>query len=214
MQEHAIKPFDTVTFTSGRTVKCSVVSYENQQFKLEDVDGNSLHVFPRTVAGLRLRNEDDADVFPSHIVNKGPRKLRTQDPNALSTPAREDFDVKEHMVNVKIARSRSKSEIDTRRGYIDEVAEIIQYDCRIESKALPSDAKNLRLRVWVFAEGVTGRQPLKLILSENKTFDLPRLGEFEFETDSVTLQYDEKGGARYGFKLYGWLSVLEDATVM
>jgi len=209
-EKSTVTPYDTVTFTSGRKVKCSVVLFKDPQFKLEDRNGDSLYVLADTIFHISPRSEVEADIFPSHVVNKGPIKPRAQIPLPTPTPEK-DFDVKDYMVHVRISRSRSKSEIDLREGYLDEIAENIQYNCKIESKALPSDAENLRLRIWVFAEGVTSEKPYKLVISEDKKFDLPRLGEFEFETGSVTLKYDEKGGGRYGFKLYGWLALLEDA---
>lgn len=204
-----IPRYDSVAFTSGRTVACSVAAYENRQFKLEDLDGNHLHVLAGMVSGIRFDTEGNADVFPAHVVNKGP--IVTRNVQTVPTPTPKAITVTDRMVEVRVSRRKSSESIDARMGYLDEVSEVVQFDCTIESKSLPDEGVSLRLKIWVFAESVLGSNSFKLILSDSEDFTLSRLEEYEFSTGRAVLQYDEKGGGQYGYKLYGWVFVLEDS---
>lgn len=217
-QRKTVKPepvdnrYDSVVFTTGRTVKCSVVSYQDRQFKLEDQNGDSLHVFPASLAGIRFRNQTVADIFPAHSVNKGPLSTRvrqTAAPVAIPTPAL-NIPLREHMFDVRVSRRKSDAKINERMGYIDERSEVVQFDCTVESKGLPTDMEGFKAHIWVVAQGAANEDNYKLIISDRKTFGLERIDDFSFETSSVTLKYDEKGRGRYGYSLYGWVFLLED----
>lgn len=207
LQKEPQKRVDSVTFASGRKVTCLVRSYRNHLFTLEDGDGNQIKVYPRALTGITFRSETQADVFPDHVLNPvatGPTSLPTPTPKA-----NRPFEIKEHMVVTRITRKRSSESIDEIQGYVDEVADSVQYTCRVEARALPDDVQGLRMRIWVLAESTVNEDVLKLVIASEKRFDLPRIGEVEFDSDEVVLKYDDRG-AKYGHKLYGWVFLLED----
>ena len=199
---------DSVLLTSGRKIICNVISYRDQRFSLEDGNGNQIKIAPQVVAGITFGEETQAEIFPDHVINRVAARPRTL---PVPTPsAKKEFALKEHMVFTRIIRKKSSESIDQYIGYIDEVAEEIQYTCRVESRALPDDAKDVRMRIWVLAEDTNNENSLKLIIADSKRFDLPRIGEVEFDTKEVHLKFDDKG-AKYGHKLYGWVFTLEDS---
>jgi hypothetical protein len=200
---------DTILFKSGRSIVCKVVSYSNRQFTLEDRLGKQIQVSQEALTGIDFRKEGKSEVFPE-LASRAPRPAPRALPTMPTSHANKPFELKEHMVTTRVIRKRSSESIDEIRGYVDEVAENVQFTCRIEARALPGDVKGLKMKLWVFGVSTTNEKSLKLIISSQMIFDLDRLGKLEFDTNEVVLKYDDRG-AKYGDKLYGWVFVLEDS---
>ncbi len=204
-------PYDTVVFTSGRVISCSVASFEAGRFALEDAEGNSLYVTASAIQSVLLRTKKEAVIFPPHVLHQQAVRRSPVRKRPETTPP-PDMSMTGHPVDLKTIWRRPDNPGDNGIGASDSPHWELQYVLTIDPLGLFEDGEQIRARIWVFSEDVENSGNVKLLLHADETFTPTLLQMAEIKTNPMVLTAEEVGEHSLGFNHFRYVIELSGSN--